>query len=348
MKKNDSMALQGIAVLMMLMHHFFLDISNYPESFFLFPEFFQHFTWTGRMCVAIFSFVSGYGMYQVLKRKSSFSSMIKDCSKRIFQLYARLFLVIIICVYVPKLILGEPIFISLLPGNVIGYNAVYNGAWWFVLEYLWFMILALLLALIVNSDMKKWIRISLIILLLMLGALGKGIIFTNPGVVNFFEVRMQPTFLFIFTEGFIAGKMQDFVPGIKAFDKIQKLVSRMRCPIVGAIFCFTALILRYLYSTEPYRVNADILLVPMLCCGVSLCSGKTTNIKKLFLFMGNNSLYLWLIHNLVYDRMVSFLFKWSGYWFVFFIVLFAVSLGMAILLEKIEKIFKMWILPSGT
>ena len=40
------------------------------------------------------------------------SDMTKDCGKRLVQLYARLFLVIFLCVYLPGWIFGEEIFIK--------------------------------------------------------------------------------------------------------------------------------------------------------------------------------------------------------------------------------------------
>lgn len=74
-------------------------------------------------------------MYQTLKKKNDFGSMFKDCSKRLFQLYMRMLLVIILYVYIPRFIRGEQLLISQLPGNIIGYNTTYNGAWWFAAEW---------------------------------------------------------------------------------------------------------------------------------------------------------------------------------------------------------------------
>lgn len=338
MNKEKSVALQGIAILMMLIPHFFLDINNFPESFFMFPTLFQRFSFTGRMCVGIFSFVSGYGMYQVLKKKNSFDSMGKYCIKRLFQLYVRVFLVIILCVYIPKMFLGEKIFILNLWRNIIGYNPDLNGAWWYVLEYMWFMLLAPILAMIVNSGMKMGIRILLVFGLGVMGLIGKGFLFTNPSIVNFFEIYMQPTFLIIFTEGFLAGKMQEYIAGKRWLDKIENIINRVRCQGVGILLCFVALVLRFLYSSDPNKANADMLLVPLLCCGVSLAFQKASYIKTGFLFLGKNSLYLWLVHGLVYDRLFLFLIPRTGYWLVFFIILFVVSIIVSVLLGRIEKI----------
>lgn len=340
MKKEDSVALQGFAVLIMTVLHFFLDIKVYPENFFIFPDFFQRFAWTGRMCVGIYSFVSGYGMYQVLRKKDSLTGVIADCAHRLFFLYARLFLVIILCVYIPRLIFGEEILISQLPGNIFGYNAVYNGAWWFVLEYMWFMLLVPILAIIVNSSVKKVVRVWLVLVLFLLALFGKGIIFTNAAVVEFFEVRMQPTFLFMFAEGFCVGKMQEFVRKMRYLSRIQEFIDRVTCPEVGVIFCFVALVLRYMYSSDPYRANADILLVPLLCCGASLGFRGAYPLKKVLCFFGKNSLYLWFVHNLVYDRLASFLVQRVGYWLVFYLIMIVVSLVVAIFLRYVENIIK--------
>lgn len=341
MKKEDSVALQGFAVLIMMLLHFFLDIRVYRENFFWFPEIFQRFAWMGRMCVGIYSFVSGYGMYQVLKKKDSLTGMTIDCIKRLLSLYARLFLVIILCVYLPRFILGEEILISQLPGNLFGYNAVYNGAWWFVFEYMWFMLLTPILAILVDSRVKKGVRVLLTLGLFALALFGKGIIFTNVEVVEFFEVRMQPTFMFMFAEGFGAGKIQEVAGKMRYSSKLREFVRRVRYPKVGAVLCFVALSLRYLYSADPYRANADILLVPLLCCGASLYFRSVYSLKKVLFFFGQNSLYLWFVHNLVYDRLFHFLVQRVGYWLVFYLVMLVVCLILSILLRYVEKLLKM-------
>lgn len=64
---------------------------------------------------------------------------------------------------------------------------------------------------------------------------------------------------------------------------------------------------------------------------------NTSKIKRMLIFIGKNSLYLWFVHNFVYAGLIHFTLDWSGYWLVYFIILFAVSLGVAILLEKIEN-----------
>lgn len=343
MKKEDSVALQGLAVLMMLMLHFFMDISVYPENFFVLPEVFQRIAWTGRMCVGIFSFVSGYGMYQVLKKKDSYTSMITDCTKRLVGLYARIFMVIILCVYPLKLIFGEEILISQLPGNVFGYNVVYSGAWWFVLEYMWFMLLAPIFALIASPRVKKELRVFVALVLIGLVLFGKGIIFTNAQVVEFFEVRMQPTFLIIFAEGFLAGKMQEFLGGMECFSKMQKYIAKVRCRNVGIVLFFIALGLRYLYSIDPNRATIDILLVPVLCAGAALWFQRANSLRNIFIFFGKNSLYLWFVHSLICDRLAPLLVQKVGYWFAFYIIMLALSLVAAILLGYIEKVIKRFI-----
>lgn len=343
MKKEDSVALRGIAVMMMLLLHFFLDITDYPKNLFINPWFFQRFVWTGRMCVAIFSFVSGYGMYQVLRKKEALCEMVKDCTKRLLQLYARVLLVILLCVYLPRFLLGEEILLSQLPGNLFGYNTVYNGAWWFVLEYMWFMLLAPILAMIVNSRVKKGIRILIVAVLVLLGMYGKGLIFANPTAIEFFERRMQPVFLVIFTEGFIAGKMQEFVAGMKWPEKGREIVEKLRHPLVGSVICLAAFVLRYLYSVDPNRANADVLLAPMFCCGACLSFKCVPYVKKILVILGENSIYLWFVHNLIYDRLYSFLIKRSGYWLVFYLVMLAIGLVLSIILKKIEK----WVKEIG-
>ena len=71
--KKDSLALKGIAILMMYVHHFYLSPerwAGYTVDFFPLTEsmtvYLAEFLKT---CVCVFVFITGYGMTQSLKQK---------------------------------------------------------------------------------------------------------------------------------------------------------------------------------------------------------------------------------------------------------------------------------------
>lgn len=72
LSKNDSLALKGIAILMMYVHHFYLSPdrwAGYAVDFFpLTADMTVYFAEFFKTCVCIFVFITGYGMTQSLKK----------------------------------------------------------------------------------------------------------------------------------------------------------------------------------------------------------------------------------------------------------------------------------------
>ena len=75
LSKNDSLALKGIAILMMYVHHFYLSPdrwAGYAVDFFpLTADMTVYIAEFFKTCVCIFVFITGYGMTPVPEEKSS-------------------------------------------------------------------------------------------------------------------------------------------------------------------------------------------------------------------------------------------------------------------------------------
>ena len=71
--KEDSRALKGIAILLLIFHHCFRShelYEKYTISFFPFPEgLVIHLALMGKICVALFAFISGYGLFLSYEKK---------------------------------------------------------------------------------------------------------------------------------------------------------------------------------------------------------------------------------------------------------------------------------------
>lgn len=72
--KNDSLAVKGIAIIMMIFHHCFIEIpvlDQYGVSFGSLSR--EKVVWLClwlKICVSLFAFVSGYGLYTSYKKKN--------------------------------------------------------------------------------------------------------------------------------------------------------------------------------------------------------------------------------------------------------------------------------------
>ena len=101
--KNQSAVLQGVAIWMMVYHHLYSFAVEYDSLLpFLQADAAQRIAWFCKLCVGIFAFVSGYGMYHVMDRQTRgrfFGRLLAEyrCALvRILKLYGKLWTVLLI------------------------------------------------------------------------------------------------------------------------------------------------------------------------------------------------------------------------------------------------------------
>lgn len=336
MSRRESSAVQGIAVLMMMFHHFFLYAWMFPEGFLAFPERTQQLAWCGRMCVGMFSFVSGVGIFHLLKDKASFAAGIKPVLIRILRLYIRLWLAMALSIILPALMLGEEIKWAELPGNLLATDPTYNNTWWYVREYACMLIAAPFMAVFFRGDKKN--RLILAAVGIILAAAAAALLFI-PGlrpVLDFIHEKVELIFLIIFGEGYLAAFLQDTVK--KRKDRKPEEEKRVRL-IFGAAGLFAVIIVvavRYLFTATPSEAKQDIVLVPVLIWGLV----RLMRVIKPFLaaadYFGKHSTYIWLVHGAVWMRCFEFLTAHTVP-VVYYLVIAGLSLAAAYLFELIEK-----------
>ena len=288
MKKEESRALQGMAVLIMMFHHFFLDRYVFPEGFLSHPDLTEHLAYTGRICVAIFSFVSGYGIYHVLKKSETIGKDFKLMFKRIFSLYLRLWLVIAICVGLLNGILKIPTDWKALPLNMSAMEPTYNGTWWYVRQYLWMLLSAPFIKMVLQGDKKRRLiaAASAAVLLFIL------LVFHKVASLNicyeWIRSHVQAIFNLIFFEGYLAAFLQDTGK--------ERFAGKKLPAAVPVILMIIALLVRYLTSIEAGESRQDILIVPVFIWGMVYLFRKVGFVRSFFGFFGKYSLYMWLMH----------------------------------------------------
>ncbi|WP_312324239.1 acyltransferase family protein [Soonwooa sp.] len=141
---TKSNQLKTIAILMMLGLHLFnrkydglfqplIFIGSQPLSYYL--------SLFCDACIPIFAFVCGYGLY--FKYKANPTSYVKSNITRLKKLYIVLWVVIVLFPVIVGFVLNAPGY----PGSVLklvsslsGLDSSYNGAWWFVTIYVFFIL----------------------------------------------------------------------------------------------------------------------------------------------------------------------------------------------------------------
>ena len=180
--KKQSAILQGVAIFMMVYHHLYSYAVEYESLLpFLQVDTVRTIAWFCKICVGIFAFVSGYGMYYVMKQlpgKQFGRRLLAEYRcvlVRILKLYAKLWLVLAIYMGIYFGVLRLPFTVTELLGNLTALAPTYNGAWWYVEQYAKMLLVLPFLDLLLTrfeqtaEKRRKWL-FFLVLALLGIGA----------------------------------------------------------------------------------------------------------------------------------------------------------------------------------
>ncbi len=332
MKKEESGALQGIAVLLMIFHHCFLYSYMFLDGFLRDPEFTSHFARSTRIAIAICAFVSGYGIYHVLSKRDGYREEYKDMFRRIARLYTRYWIAVLITILVDGLIFGSVISLRELPGNLTGFDPTYNTTWWYIREYMFMLLIAPLIKSVLQGDSKRR-RAALIIVISVAVVLGVlSLLPMGGGMIIFLREYVQVILLIIFFEGYLVAFIQDKLKG--------RVILAGRKPwimlVLGIFITILSYSLRYMVSFDGGDSKPDIIIAPIFILGAVLVFRTVTPLRKVFAFLGSNLLYMWFIHGLIWKEAFVFLTSKTNP-VIYYTVIVISSLLISMCLNAIEK-----------
>lgn len=174
--KNQSSALYGVAILMMLFHHLFGMPSRLPYEYksLLGGNIEQKMAWFCKICVAIYAFISGYGLSASMGQESNIFDMYKRTGKKAVSLMRKYWLVFFL--FLPGIMFfdqrnGGYQSPQTLIRSFLGLDAAYNSAWWYVQQYLVFLIEFPIFQLLLKrkKSRKEWRAPILLISFIVIG-----------------------------------------------------------------------------------------------------------------------------------------------------------------------------------
>jgi len=303
--KEQSKALQGAAILMMLYHHLF----SVPDA--LGTQYYSllnigginielRMAWFFKLCVGIYAFVSGYGLCRAIKRdKDSFIGSLRNgyicVFKKLFSFYKQYWLVFVIFVPIGFVFFNRQFVLSEFLLNLLGISSTYNGAWWYVYQYLKMLLIFPVMDCIFIwfKDRKEryyqWAFYAAVIAMLIALYVINRMAFTA-----FLEYFRPPLFLCFFA-GYIISRFSlyelccRFIP--------QKLLYFLG--ILGVVLVIAA---RVKIAKDATSVGLDYIFVPVFAFGFSVIMILLPKLKKFFCFYGGLSTYMWLTHVFFYDH----------------------------------------------
>ena len=314
--KRQSAMLQGIAVLMLIYHHFFNDLSVYFGDAIVFgwPGRIMQFAWFCKICVGNFAFVTGYGMSILLDQKKGPALAI--CLRRIAFFMIRYWIVFLLfmgCMFSMGRVTFKP---KEFLENFFCITNTYNGAFWYVQQYvIMLLFLAIAEALwrfleeILTVDRKPqvlgkhWLDAveRILALILVIAAIGVAVAVpffwqAKSAMYKFLDM-IRIAFVLVCFAGYFMAKF-------RVYDRLFQWLSSwpylLRCLSGTALITATSIVRMYLADSPAYAKH-DFILVPVFVMGILLVIRSEGLLGKLLERLGGISLYVWLTHLFVFD-----------------------------------------------
>lgn len=284
--KEESKLLQGIAVCLMVFHHLFgfpqyihtpyVSLLNF--SFFSLETFIASY---GRICVAIYAFISGYGL-----RKSTLSlqdyrigSGYRSSLRRLLSFMQRYWIVFL--VFVPIGLALHAFNYQAIPfwGGLLGLDYTYNESSWYTGEYIKFMVVFPILMMILKhlNHQKGNIIFTLALVIIMT-------------VCAFLPRDYRQQYLLCFIEGI-------YFATVPVFEKISSYTTRNS--VLNLFISLVSLLSVALGRVFGLDGGFAYVYIPFVIFGLTGLI-KCTIIRKILAFVlalpAKYNTYVWLIH----------------------------------------------------
>ena len=343
LKKEDSLALKGIAILMMVFYHCYYKTSKFAGYDVIFRGISrEQVVMTAscmKICVALFAFVSGYGLFcgyqkEKTERKSEKSSEWIGC--HLFSTLSGYWFVVVLSYIIYALAIdrsfgrlgdGRAERILAMGADFLGIANLMdvkslNGAWWYMSAAVVFIFLVPCF----YTVMKKWGDIVLC-----------GIIFVFPRAlkIGFPGGANVLSFMMIFAVGMICAE-HDFFSWFHEFinkHRYSRLLTGMimLVCISGAFWMYHKFAVKKIWE---YQYAAVPFLVILFCVEFVF---KIPHVSALFQYFGKHSLNIWLVHTFVRNYLGKFVYSGREFWLAPILVL-VISLAASYVIEALKKV----------
>lgn len=344
--KNDSQALKGIAIFLLLCLHCFgrawrfegYDFVTYPfqvETFISLNEY-------CRICVSIFAFISGYGLYLAAKKKEEegypMSRWIVDRYFKTMKGYWFIYLFSIVVLsfaikgyiqnqYFEK---GKACALFYIVLDFLGVSEIFgtpslNGSWWYMGAITTYIIMIPLIV--------KWVKKCGFVSLIGVVIIVPRVLLKNEflGAANIYSFVLPAIVGAIFAENDLFSKFDRLkMTGKKWIDSI----------IIFAVLAVCIVVNIYIWLKVPYKQlwEYHFALVPVSV--ILFCYKYVISIPifgKLLQFLGKHSMNIFLFHTFLRSRLIHDYIYRLKYPILTVLALLGVSLAVSIIVELLKK-----------
>lgn len=322
LSRSDTTAIKGIAILLMLWHHLFLNTMAYGTLTHSLAVVFK-------VCVALFLFVSGYGL---TKQYSQFEKpYFKNTVKFLLRRYANFFLSYWFC-FVLVVVVGNVCGYSFSEAYPVGRNTIkcvlldvagqmgydsYLNPWWFNKMIIQLYLVFPVLFLIVRNKYLSWVGLALIVIMQIFAK-------SIPGNVFFIVEGGAPAF---------------YLGMLCAYGRLLPEANdgKWRPLLLFSVLlvCIGLAVLHLKVVKDPYV--AVLIRASMAFCVIVAYKSIGDKHISVLEFVGKYATIMYLIH-LLFIKLISGVIYGVKYSVLIFVVLVAICLATAMLIDALEKL----------
>lgn len=345
--KNDTLCLKGFAIIMMMCIHCFGNSQRFAgyEFEFLIPEnLYIDLAYYCKICVSIFAFISGYGLYLSAKNKSYnvtdinkwyISRILKTLSGFWFLFPISLFFGLPIKRYFGDGVFSGSVYMLL---DFLGLSHLFgtptlNSSWWYMSAAVVFILFIPFLVRCTNKI--GWISVFAAIVIV------PRVLFNNSffGAMNIYTFLLPVFFGAVFAEFKVFEKIDNF--------RIVKknLVNELLLAIIGLIIVVLSICLWiYLPRNGLWEYHFAIApLVIIVFCNRFVFKKRgaiSKGVRCVFSFLGKHSMNIFLFHTFLRVYLIKDFIYNLKYPTLTILALLLASLAVSIVVELIKKLVR--------
>lgn len=295
--KKDTAIVKGVAIILMFIHHLFAfsDRINAGSSYIsLFSlsgiQIEVILGMFGKVCVAMFLFLSGFGMYK--KIASSKKKTVSILFNQLKSLYINYWIVFVIFIPISFFIGIREFNFDELFDNLIGYKYTYDGEWWFFQLYVLIVITFPIIIKVVRSSLiisiVNIILINVVTWTILSPLVNNDILKTFSQSFFYNQISFLLEWLPCFLMGYTFAKFDLFceMKNLLKDNKLDNIV----------IYSLISMVIIYIRHRTDDASNFDYLFAPIFIFAIVNVI-KSLRLDKLFALLGKHSTNMWLMHS---------------------------------------------------
>lgn len=342
LSRDDSLAVKGIAVLMLLFHHLYCStgrFDGYAVSFFPFSEeSIVELALLFKNCLSIFAFISGYGLLKSIAavppgRRAVFAWN----AARLIRLLSGFWFAYAAAFLVTLCLSGLPLETYFGGSRVAGFfymlndffglaglfeTPTMNSTWWYMSAAVVYVLLVPLIYPVVR-------KVGYLPVLSVAAALPRLLNSGYPGGKDPYSFLLPFLFGMLFADYDLFGRIERRFPA----DCPRRYA--LHFLLWGGLIALSYSVSRNYGHTEAWELNLGVLPLAYLCF-FRFCLIRLPGLRQVLLFLGRHSMTVFLTHTFIQFTYLQDLIYASGHFVLNFFVLFALSLVLALLLDALR------------